>query len=98
MGEYRDIPEADRKKAQAFFDRGRNVVGTGQYEYAIEMFIQGLSVDPENVEAHQQLRDIGYRRKASGGKKLGIFDAMKLKTNTKDEKQNMLNAEQLLAF
>jgi tetratricopeptide (TPR) repeat protein len=95
---YRDIPEEDRKKAKTFFERGATVAGTGQYEYAIEMYLQGLNLDPEAVDAHQALRDISLRRKASGGKKLGMFEAMKVKTNTKDDKANMIAAEKLLAF
>ncbi|HEY1629240.1 MAG TPA: hypothetical protein VGF52_05235, partial [Tepidisphaeraceae bacterium] len=95
---YRQIPEEDRKKAKAFFDRGATVAGTGNYEYAIEMYIQGLMIDPEAIEAHQTLRDISLKRKASGGKSLGMFEAMKLKRNTKDDKQKFLNAEKLLAY
>jgi tetratricopeptide (TPR) repeat protein len=95
---YRDIPEEERKKAEAFFQRGQAVAGTGNYEYAIEMYLQGLAIDPESVEAHQTLRDISLRRKASGGKKLGMFESMKLKSSGKDDKQNMLNYEKLLGY
>jgi tetratricopeptide (TPR) repeat protein len=94
---YRDIPEEDRKKAKAFFDRGAAVAGTGNYDYAIEMYLQGLAIDPEAVEAHQGLRDISMKRKAGGGKPLGMLKAMSFKRPTKDDKQNMLNAERLLA-
>jgi tetratricopeptide (TPR) repeat protein len=95
---YHPIPPEDRKKAKAFFDRGTTVAGTGNYEYAIEMYLQGLAIDPDAIEAHQTLRDISMKRKASGGKALGMFEAMKLKRNTKDDKQNMLNAEKLLGY
>jgi len=94
---YRAIPDEDRKRAKVFFDRGKTVAGTGNYEYAIEMYIQGLAVDPENVEAHQVLREISLKRKASGGKDMGMFDKMKL-PKSKEEKQAMLNAEKLLAY
>src|SRR4051794_15593155 len=95
---YRDIPEADRRKAKDFFDRGATVAGTGNYEYAIEMFLQGFALDPDAVEAHQTLRDISMKRKASGGKTLGMIESMKLKRSGKDDKLNMLNAEKLLAY
>ena len=96
---YQPISEDDQKKAKVFFDRGIAVAGTGNWEYAIEMFIQGLTIDADAVEAHKQLRDISMKRKASGGKALGMFgEAMKLKRPTKDDKQNMLNNEKLLAF
>ena len=94
---YQDIPEEDRRKAQVFFDRGKTVADTGNFEYAIEMYIQGLSVDPENVEAHQALREIALKRKASGGKDMGMFDKMKLQ-KPKDDKASMLYFEKLLAY
>ena len=94
---YQDIPEEDRLKAKVFFDRGKTVADTGNFEYAIEMYIQGLFVDPENTEAHQSLRDISLRRKASGGKPMGPFQKMKL-PKPKEDKQAMLNAEMLLAY
>jgi tetratricopeptide (TPR) repeat protein len=96
---YQDIPESDRRKAQVFFDRGAAVAGTGQYEYAIEMYLQGLGIDPENIAAHQAMRDIALRRKASGGKDLGIFEKKKLQfSRPRDDKQAMLTAEKLIAY
>jgi len=95
---YRDIPPDDRKKAQAFFDKAKSVGDAGQFEFAIEMLLQGLNIDPENKDAHQSLREISLKRKASGGKKLGMFDAMRLKKQGKDDKENLINSEKLLAF
>ncbi|MGH7215566.1 MAG: hypothetical protein ACREIT_12440, partial [Tepidisphaeraceae bacterium] len=95
---YREIPEEDRRKAQVFFERAQTVAGTGNFDYAIEMYVSGLAIDPDAVDAHQSLRDISMKRKASGGKPVGMWDGMKLKKPTKDDKQNMLNAEKLLAF
>jgi tetratricopeptide (TPR) repeat protein len=94
---YHDVPEEDRKKAQVFFDRGKTVADTGNFEYAIEMYIQGLGYDPENVEAHQTLREISLKRRASGGKDMGMMSQWKL-PKAKDDKQAMLNTEQLLAY
>lgn len=96
---YQNIPEDDRRKAQQLFDRGAAVAGTGQFDYAIEMYLQGLGIDPENVDAHQALREISLRRKASGGKDLGMFEKKKLQfSRPKEEKQAMLLAEKLLSF
>src|SRR6266566_995231 len=95
---YRDIPEQDRKKAQVFFDYARTADGTGNYEYAIEMMLQGLGVDPDARAAHQALRDISLKRKASGGKDLGMMEKMKLRRPTKDDRENMLNAEKMLSY
>src|SRR5262245_37111512 len=93
---YREIPPEDQKKAEAFFTRGATVAGTGNYDYAIEMYIQGLNMDPEATSAHQALRDISLKRKASGGKPIGMLAAMKMRGG-KDEKENLLNGEKLLA-
>ena len=95
---YKDIPEEERKKAQRFFDQGRKVAETGNFDYAIEMYLQGLGIDPENTDAHQQLREISLKRKASGGKDLGMFEKMKLKKTSKEDKENLLNAEKLLCY
>jgi tetratricopeptide (TPR) repeat protein len=95
---YIDVPEEDRKKAKVFFDRGKTVAGTGNFEYAIEMYLQGLKLDSDAVEAHQELRDISLKRKASGGKAVGFMEAMKLKRASKDDKDNLLNAEKLLSY
>lgn len=95
---YHDVPEADRKKAQVFFDRGKTIADTGNYEYAIEMYLQGLALDPEAIEAHQAIRDISLKRKATGGKSLGFIESIKLRRKGKDDRQSMLNAEKLLAY
>ena len=95
---YRDVPEEDRKKAKVFFDRGRTVADTGNYDYAIEMYLQGLAVDPDAVDAHQALREIAMKRKASGGKAKGLFDKMKLSRAGKDDRETMLRAENLASY
>ncbi len=95
---YQDVPEEDRRKAKVFFDRGKTVADTGNFEYAIEMYLQGLQLDPEEIEAHKAIREISLKRKASGGKNLGMFERMKIGRPTKDDKSNMLNAEKLLAY
>jgi tetratricopeptide (TPR) repeat protein len=95
---YRGISDEDQKKAKIFFDRGKTVSDTGNYDYAIEMYLQGLNIDPDSVEAHQGLREISLKRKASGGGALGMMARAGIKTNTKDDKQNMLGFEKLLAF
>lgn len=95
---YREVPEEDRIKAKSFFDRARTPGNTGNFEFCIELFLLGLALDPDAVPAHQELRDYSMKRKASGGKPVGFFEAMKLRRGSKDDKQNMLNAEKLLAY
>ena len=95
---YRDIPEEDRKKANAFFEQGRQLVERAQYDYSITLYLNGLEKDPENVDAHQALREVSLKRKVSGGKPLGMKETWALKTNTSDDKANLLAAEKLLAY
>ena len=94
--DYQDISDTDRKKAEVFFKRGADVAATGNYEFAIEMYISGIGVDPEALDAHKALRETSLKRKASGGKAMGMFAKMKLKG--KDAKQTLLNAEKILSF
>jgi tetratricopeptide (TPR) repeat protein len=95
---YANIPEEDRRKARAFFDRGKTVADTGNYEFAIEMYILGLTIDPEELEAHKALHDISLKRKASGGKPMGFLERRKFSTVSKDDKQNLVNFEKLLSY
>ncbi len=95
---YKEVPPEDRAKAKVFFDRGRTVAGTGNFEYAISMFLSGFELDPDAIEAHQELRDISMKRKASGGRPMGFLEAMKLKRPTSDDKVNMISAERLMSF
>lgn len=93
---YKAIPEEDQRKARVFFDRAKTVADTGNYEYAIEMYLQGLNLDPESVETHTTVREMGLIRKTRGGKPLGMFKKPPLKKG--DDKHNMLAHEQMLAY
>ncbi|QOV91676.1 tetratricopeptide repeat protein [Humisphaera borealis] len=93
---YKQIPEEDQKKAEVFFERARTVADTGNYEYAIEMYLQGLNYDPESVKTHITVREMGLIRKSRGGKPLGMFDKPKMTKG--DEKKNMLAYEKMAAY
>ena len=95
---YREVPQEDRDKAEVFFGHGRAVAGTGNYDYAISMFIDGLNLDPDSVPAHQELRDISLKRRVSGGKTMGWMESMKLKKPGGDDKAHMLAGEKLLGY
>ena len=98
MADQEQVPDDGRKKAQAFFTRGKSVADAGSYDYAIEMYVQGLMIDPDNVDAHRDLRNIAMKRKASSGKPMGMLDTMKFLRAGKDFKVNMLNAEKVASF
>ncbi len=80
-------------KGKAFFDRARTVAESGNYDYAIDMYIEGLNREPQNLVEHEALRDISLRRKIQGGKPRGAKAYFKGKT----PKEAMLNAEYQLA-
>lgn len=96
--ENRSISPEDQAKAQRFFGHAKTVADTGNYEYAIELYLQGLAIDPDSRAGHQALREVSLIRKAAGGKDLGMFEKAKLKRPTKDDKQNLINAAKLLAY
>lgn len=102
---YQPVPEEDRKKAKTFTDYAIKAGNSGSFDYAIEMYMQSLGLDPDSVETHQALRDLALKRKVSGGKGLGMMGKFmtKFKPNIKmiqgkDDKVAMLNAEQQLAI
>ena len=87
--------EADIAKARKCFERGQELAGKRNYDYAIEMYINGLAHWPEAVdEGHKPCRAAALFR---GGKKVGFKDKRTYKTSVKDPKQAMLNAEMLLS-
>jgi len=90
---YNKVSEADQKKAKAFFEKGASVGAAGQYDFAVQMYVNGLRIDPDAVDAHQALREIALRRKASGGKGPGMFAGV----SGKDDKEKMVSAAELLA-
>ncbi len=94
-----EIAEEAKKIAKKFFQHASTVAETRNYDYAIELYLQGIAKDPQNVEqGHRMLMDVALRRKFSGGKAPGLMERMKRSTsNKKDPFQAFLNSEYLLA-
>lgn len=93
-----EITEQSKKVAEKFFERAKTVAETRNFDYATELYRQGLEKDPEAVEqGHNALREIALRRMVMGGKKPGLLETMKLKTGQKDPLAAMFSAEYLLA-
>lgn len=84
-------------KGKAYFDRARTVADTGNYDYSIDMLIEGLAREPENMAEREFLRDVSLRRKVKGGKPGGGLMGAKAFFKGKTPKELMLNAEWLLA-
>ena len=87
----------EQGKGKAFFDRADQVAETGEADYAIEMYVEGIKREPSNVErGHQPLREVALRRKLAGGKGLGLRETLKY-GSSKDLKENLANAAFILA-
>ena len=84
-------------RAKAFFERAEEVARTDNFDYAIDMFIEGLRCAPDAVtEGHKPLRHIALIRQGKGGKKPSITERLK-RGRGKTALEQMLNAEFLLA-
>jgi len=97
--EEQDYPEELKVRAREFFAKASEVAYTLNYDYAIELYLDGLSFWPTTIdEGHKPLRDIAMRRQAAGGKKSGFSDNSKYKkTSGKVPRDAMLKAEYLLS-
>ncbi len=88
---------ADKGKGKAFFDRAEQVAETGNWDFAIEMYLEGIQREPSAVErGHKALREVAMKRKAQGGKGPGMIDQLKRRPG-KDPLDNLVNASFLLA-
>lgn len=87
--------EADPKKARRFFEHAKTVADSGNYDYSVECYINGLRHSPDSLQYHEALQEVSIRRKVKGGKPAGKLEEMKLKGSKGLEK--MLKYEFLWA-
>ncbi|MDY7010071.1 MAG: tetratricopeptide repeat protein [Planctomycetota bacterium] len=84
-------------KGKAFFDRGDQVAETGNWDFAIQMYLEGIRREPGNIErGHGPMRNVSLNRKVQGGKPAGFMEAMK-RRGGKEPIDVLVNAEFLLA-
>ena len=84
-------------KGKVFFERAREVAETGNWDFAIELYLEGIMRDLDNLEeGHHPLRHVALTRTLNGGKKPGLRDQLKHRPS-KDPIENLCNAEFLLA-
>jgi len=75
MTENKPAGSGQTNKGRAFFDRADEVASTGNWDFAIELYSQGIQREPGNLErGHIKLRDIALQRKGKGGKGPGLKD------------------------
>jgi len=92
-----NAPAKSAGPGKAFFDRADQIVETGNWDYAIEMYLEGIRREPDNLHrGHQPLRNAALNRKAKGGKGPGLADRMK-RGRAKEPIDQLINAEYLLA-
>jgi tetratricopeptide (TPR) repeat protein len=96
----RQMPEENSEKtdkAKPFFERARQVAAGDNYDYAIDMYLEGILRNPDAVEdGHQPLRELALARQAKGGKKPSMMQRLKLMRG-KSPLNQMVGAEYLLA-
>ena len=92
------MPEEDSQaaaKAKAFFDKAGKVAETKNFDYAIDMYLQGLRYTPDALtEGHLPLAELALQRQASGSKKPTMMERVK-RLHGKTPLEQMLNAEYL---
>lgn len=97
MSEDQEKTSDNAGKGKAFFDQADQVAETANWDYATEMYVEGLRREPENLErGHKKLREVGLKRKIQGGKGPGMIEQIK-RRGGKDPIETMANAAYLLA-
>jgi tetratricopeptide (TPR) repeat protein len=95
------VPEASEPglqnltEARTFFEKARSAADRKQYDFAIDMYLDGLSRAPDALEeGHLPLCELGLQRRGRGGKKPTMMDKVK-RLRGKTPLERMLNAEYL---
>lgn len=84
-------------KAEVFFERARKVALTNNFDYAIDMYLEGLRCAPDAMqEGHIPLHELALLRCEKGGRKPSMMEKAK-RLRGKTPLDQMLNAEYLLA-
>ena len=84
-------------KAWAFFGKARKAAQTDNFDYAIDMYLEGLRWAPDALhDGHLPLYELALQRRDKGGKKPSMMERVK-RLRGKTALEQMLNAEYLLA-
>ncbi|MHC4227580.1 MAG: tetratricopeptide repeat protein [Planctomycetota bacterium] len=94
------MPQEDSQasaKARAFFEKAGKVAETNNFDYAIDMYLQGLRYAPDALmEGHLPLCELALHRQGKNGKKPSVVEKVK-HLRGKTPLDQMLNAEYLFA-
>jgi len=84
-------------KAWVFFTRAQKAAETNNFDYAIEMYLEGLRYAPDAVQdGHIRLHEVALLRQRRSGKKPSMMERVK-HLRGKTPLEQMLNAEYLFA-
>lgn len=92
--------KSEMAKSWVFFEKARSVAEKGNYDYAIDMYLDGLHHSPEAVlDGHMKLRALALERQEKGGKKPSIMEKVKILRPKRSQQplEQMLSAEYLLS-
>jgi len=100
MNQLEDVSEDDGQllvKAKVFFEGAGKSAETDNFDYAIDMYLEGLRCAPDALrEGHIPLCELALRRQGKGGKKPTMLERVK-RLGGKTALEQMLNAEYLFA-
>jgi tetratricopeptide (TPR) repeat protein len=89
--------QGDMGAAKTFFMKARRAADSQNFDYAIELYLDGLRHTPDALEeGHLPLCEIGLQRRTRGGKKPSMIERVK-HMGGKTPLDQMLNAEYLVA-
>jgi tetratricopeptide (TPR) repeat protein len=81
--------------AKSFFEKARKAAERRQYDYAIDMYLSGLTRAPDALEeGHLPLCELGLQRRGRGGRKPSMMEKVK-RMRGRTPLEQMLNAEYL---
>ncbi|MHC4394785.1 MAG: hypothetical protein ACYS1A_03950 [Planctomycetota bacterium] len=84
-------------KAVVFFEKAQKIAETGNFDYAIDLYLEGLRYNPDALEqGHLRLFELALNRQKKGGKKPTMVEKVK-HLRGKNILEQMLNAEYLFA-
>jgi hypothetical protein len=97
---FRFMPEKDAEdiarkiaKARLFFETAQKAAEINNFDYAIDMYLEGLRCSPDEVlGGHIKLRELAIFRQGRGGKKPSVVERVKYMRG-KTPIEQMLNAE-----
>ena len=89
--------DAKLAKAMVFFAKAAKAAEINNFDYAIDMFLEGIRCAPDAAaQGHAKLREMAYLRLLRGGKKPSMMEKMKF-SRGKTPLEQMTNAEYLFA-